>query len=61
MKQERKSMKKQYISPNTLVITITNQLHILTGSPGISTCSDSADENLEILSRQGNSFWDDEE
>lgn len=54
-------MKKHYISPITLVVTITQQSHILAGSPGIATSERSASGSSEVLSRKGGSFWDDEE
>lgn len=54
-------MKRQYISPSTLVITITNKSHILTGSLGILTNERSASGSSEVLSRQHSSFLDDDE
>lgn len=54
-------MKKQYISPSTLVITVTSQSHILNSSPGILTNERSASGSSAVLSRQGDGFWDDEE
>ena len=56
-----KRMKKQYISPSTLVITVTSQSHILNSSPGILTNERSASGSSAVLSRQGDGFWDDEE
>lgn len=54
-------MKKQYISPITLVVTIAHQTHILAGSPGIGTNEGPASGSSEVLSRRGGSIWDDEE
>lgn len=54
-------MKKSYMSPSTLVVTIVNKSHILTSSPGISTTEAAASGSGDVLSRQGGSFWDDEE
>lgn len=54
-------MKKPYISPRTLVITISQQSHILAGSPGIATNERAASGSSDVLSRQGDGFWDDDE
>jgi len=54
-------MKKQYLSPNTLVITISQESHILAGSPGIYTNERSASGSSDVLSRQDSGFWDDDE
>jgi hypothetical protein len=53
-------MKKPYISPSTLVVTINHHSHILAGSPGITTSETSASQGSDVLSRSG-SFWDDDD
>ncbi len=54
-------MKKQYLSPTTLVVSLTHCSNILAGSPGIITSESAADKNGTVLSRRGGSFWDDDD
>lgn len=54
-------MKKQYIPPTTQVVMITHQCNILTNSPGVGINSKAAVKDGEVLSRQGDAFWDDDE
>jgi hypothetical protein len=54
-------MKKQYISPITFVISVTIQSNILAGSPGIDASEGPASGSSTVLSRQGGSFWDDDD
>ena len=41
--------KRQYITPKMLIVRIVHRANILTGSPGITTNEESADENVEVL------------
>lgn len=53
-------MKKTYLSPSICVVPLNCHSHLLTGSPGIGTNGGPADKDLDVLSRRGGSFWDDE-
>ncbi len=54
-------MKKTYQVPDATIVTLAPHVQILAGSPGLSLKSGPASKNEEVLSRQGSSFWDDEE
>ena len=54
-------MKKQYKAPLLTFVTISHQTQLLSASPGIVTSEGPASATEEVLSRQGGSFWDDDE
>lgn len=54
-------MKKTYLAPATTTITLAPHAQVLASSPGVSLMRSSADKDEEVLSRQGASFWDDED
>ena len=53
--------KKIYSAPTIHIVSILHQTHIMNGSPGIATSEGPASRNGEVLSRRGDSFWDDED
>lgn len=55
-------MKKNYIEPKLMVINIETQGVIATSQMQVvSSDSDGITDNNDVLSRQSNGFWDDEE
>ena len=53
--------KRRYTVPMLQIVNIAQQTHILAGSPGIGISEGPAGKDYEVLSRQDDGFWDDEE
>jgi len=53
-------MKKEYMSPQAIVVKIHTQKMIAQSANGVTIMSGNADDS-DALGRGGNSLWDDEE
>ena len=53
--------KKNYIAPVMTVVTVNTQYQMLAGSIEVSSTEYNSETNGAIRSRQGDSFWDDED
>ena len=53
-------MKKEYMSPQAIVVKIQTQKMIAQSANGVTIMSGDAD-NSDALGRGGNSLWDDDE
>ena len=54
-------MKKEYMSPQAIVVKIHTQKMIAQSANGASIMSGSASTENDVLGRGGSSLWDDEE